>query len=157
MNTQLTPTPEQLRKRRRASLGMTLIEIMVVLAIISLILGGVGVVALKQFQAAQGDDARNDVVQIQQAVEQYMLQKRGKCPKNLQELKASGIASRISKDPWGNDYNILCPGEHSTVDVISPGEDGELGTDDDITNYQDEGEGDIKGGKGDKGDKDKDR
>jgi general secretion pathway protein G len=154
MHTQENPTPVQRRRRRRrASLGMTLIEIMVVLAIISLILGGVGLVAFNQFKSAQSDDARNDVVQIQQAVEQFMLQKRGKCPKNLQELKASGIASRVSKDPWGNDYNIVCPGEHSSVDVISPGADGELGTDDDIANYQDEGEGDIK----EKGGKDKDK
>ena len=155
MHTQENPTPVQRRRRRRrASLGMTLIEIMVVLAIISLILGGVGLVAFNSFKDAQADDARNDVVQIQQAVEQYMLQKRGKCPKSLQELKASGIASRISKDPWGNDYNIVCPGEHSSVDVVSPGEDGELGTDDDVANYQDEGEGDIKE-KG--GGKDKDK
>lgn len=123
---------------RRASLGMTLIEIMVVVAIISLVLGGVGIMAFSRYQDAQIDTAKNQTVQIQQAVEQFRLQKRGKCPKNLQDLKASGIAGKISKDPWGNDYVIKCPGEKTSVDVMSAGPDGEMGNEDDIANYQDE-------------------
>lgn len=121
-----------------AQRGMTLIEIMVVVAIISLVLGGVGLMAFNQFKQAQTDTARKDVVQIQQAVELYMTQKRGKCPKTLQDLKASGVAAKVSKDPWGNDYQINCPGEKTSVDVISSGPDGELGTEDDVNNYTDE-------------------
>lgn len=117
--------------------GMTLIEIMVVVAIIGLVLGGVSLMAFNSFAKAQEDNARKDVVQIQQAVEMYMTQKRGKCPKNLQDLKASGIAGRIGADPWGSDYEIKCPGENASVDVISPGKDREVGTEDDITNYND--------------------
>ena len=123
---------------RRRSRGMSLIEIMVVMAIISMILGGIGVVAFNQFKKAQLDNAKNETVRIKQAVEQYMLQKRGKCPKSLQDLKAAGIVDKISKDPWGNDFEIKCPGEKTSVDVISPGPDGELGTPDDIANYHDE-------------------
>ena len=140
MNTQqktaVTPHPSAVL--RASQRGMTLIEIMVVVAIISLVLGGVGIMAFNAFKNAQTDNARKDVVQIQQAVEMYRTQKRGKCPKTLQDLKASGIASKISKDPWGNDYVIKCPGEQAEIDVISAGPDGEPGTEDDITNYQDE-------------------
>ena len=121
--------------------GMTLIEIMVVVAIISLVLGGVGLMAFNQFKQAQTDTARKDVVQIQQAVELYMTQKRGKCPKTLQDLKAAGFIARVSKDPWGGDYTFKCPGEKTSVDVVSPGEDGEMGTADDIANYETEEEG----------------
>ncbi len=119
---------------------MTLIEIMVVVAIIALLMGGFGFLAFNSFAQAQIDDAKKNVVQIQAGVEMYMTQKRGKCPKSLQDLKASGITGRVAKDPWGNDYHIKCPGEKLTVDVISMGKDGELGTEDDITNY-DEDEG----------------
>ncbi len=127
-----------LARAARRSRGMTLIEIMVVVAIIGLVLGGVGVMAFNQFKSAQTDAAKKDTVQIQQAVEIYMTQKRGKCPKTLQDLKASGVAAKVTKDPWGNDYQIKCPGEKTSVDVISAGPDGQFDTEDDIANYQDE-------------------
>jgi general secretion pathway protein G len=138
------PLPRR-RRRRRSQLGMTLIEIMVVLAIISLILGGVGVMAFNRFKDAQADDAKNQVVQIHQLVEQFMLQKR-KCPKNVQELKAAGIASKVSKDPWGNDYEIRCEqGSADGIEVRSMGVDGTMGTDDDLSSLADEAEGKVEG------------
>lgn len=126
------------RAASRSSLGMTLIEIMVVVAIASMIMGGVGLVAFKQFKQAQGSTAKKDTIQIQQSVEMYMLQKKNKCPKTLQDLRAAGAVTRVIKDPWGEEYEIKCPGEHGTVDVISAGPDGEFGTDDDVSNYGDE-------------------
>jgi general secretion pathway protein G len=125
---------------KKGSRGMSLIEIMVVLAIISMILGGIGVMAFNRFKDAQLEQAKNQTVQIQQAVEQYMMQKRGKCPKSLQDVKAAGFINKVSKDPWGNDYELKCPGEQLTnsVDVVSAGPDGEFGTPDDIANYHDD-------------------
>ena len=130
------------RARNRARLasqrGMTLIEIMVVVAIISLILGGVGVMAFNRFQDARLSTARNEVVTVQGAIEQYRVTKRGKCPKSLQDLKAAGFINKIGKDPWGNDYDFKCPGEKAAVDVVSGGPDGQLGNEDDIANYDEE-------------------
>ncbi len=130
----LAPLHRNLRAvMARGSRGMTLIEIMVVVAIVSLLMGGIGVVAFRRFQDAQHDTARNNAVQQAQLVEQYMLQKRGKCPKSWQDLKAAGVSGKVVKDPWGNDFTMKCPGEHGTVDVSSVGPDGEPGTEDDIT------------------------
>ncbi len=114
----------------RASRGMTLIEIMIVVAIISLIMGGVGLVAFQRFQAAQLDTARNNALQQQQLVEQYMIQKRGKCPKSWQDLVKANIATKVLKDPWGNEFILECDG--GKVKVSSAGPDGEPGTEDDI-------------------------
>jgi len=132
------------RAALRSSLGMTLIEIMVVVAIASMIMGGVGLVAFQKYKQAQESTAKKDTIQIQQSVEMYMLQKKNKCPKTLQDLRAAGAITRVIKDPWGAEYEIKCPGEHGTVDVTSPGPDGELGTDDDISNYDDEVDEDEK-------------
>lgn len=43
-------------------------------------------------------------------------------------------------DPWGNKYQYQCPGQHNTTsyDLASAGPDGQLGTEDDITNFDDE-------------------
>jgi len=43
----------------------------------------------------------------------------------------------LPKDPWGHDYLYDCPGRHNpdSYDLLSPGQDGLLGTDDDITNW----------------------
>lgn len=44
------------------------------------------------------------------------------------------------KDPWGNKYQYQCPGQHNTTsyDLSSAGSDGQQGTEDDITNFDDE-------------------
>ncbi len=122
-------------KGKSTDRGMTLIEILVVLAIISLIIGGVGVVAFGQLAKAKVNTAKNQVVQIQQQCEMYMLEKNGKCPKDLADLKAAGVINKVSKDPFGKDYVLTCPGEHGSIDVVSYGPDGEPGGDDDITSW----------------------
>lgn len=130
------------RSRRRVSvtarqLGMTLIEIMVVVAIISLIMGGIGLMAFNRFQDAQLGTARTELTKIKGAIETYRVNKRGKCPKTMEDLKAAGIIDKVAKDPWGTTYEFKCPGEKDQVDVISAGPDAEMGTSDDIASYDD--------------------
>ena len=145
MNTQLQQLIRRRRQLARAakrSRGMTLIEIMVVVAIIGLIMGGVGLMAFSRFQDAQVDTAKKDVVQIEQAVQMYKMQKSSKCPKSMQDLKAAGMINKVTKDPWNTAYELKCPGDEGRqVDVISAGPDQEMGTEDDISNFMEEGEG----------------
>jgi general secretion pathway protein G len=44
------------------------------------------------------------------------------------------------EDPWKNTYQYQFPGQQSTFtyDLISPGSDGQLGTDDDISNFDED-------------------
>ena len=46
-----------------------------------------------------------------------------------------GYITRLPQDPWGNEYQLLNPGEQGAVDIFSMGPDGEAGTDDDIGNW----------------------
>lgn len=122
--------------RASAAKGMSLIEILVVLAIMGLIMGGVAVVAGDAFSGAQGDTAKNDITQLVSNVEMYKIKKRGKCPKSVEALKAAGVIRRANKDPWGTDYKIACPGEHGAVDISSAGPDKQFDTEDDIKSWE---------------------
>lgn len=127
----------------RSARGMTLIEILVVLAIIGLIMGGVAIVAFNAFDDSKSKAAAKDIATLAQSVEMYRLQKN-KCPKSAQDLKAAGIIQKITKDPWGQDYVIKCPGEHGPVDITSLGKDGEV-SEDDINSWDENlGEGTEK-------------
>jgi general secretion pathway protein G len=53
-------------------------------------------------------------------------------PRNYKE---GGYIKRLPADPWQNEYQLLSPGEHGTIDVFSVGPDGQAGTDDDIGNW----------------------
>jgi len=45
-------------------------------------------------------------------------------------------ADAVPSDAWKNEFAYRCPGEHGRYyDLVSPGPDGEEGTEDDITNY----------------------
>jgi general secretion pathway protein G len=124
------------QRRRRRNRGMTLIEILVVLAIIGLIVGGVSVVAFSALADSKVKAAASDVIKLQAACEQFMLQKNDKCPKTMADLKAAGVVARVQKDPWGEEFQIVCPGEHGSVDVISYGPDRKAGGGDDVVSWE---------------------
>jgi general secretion pathway protein G len=61
-------------------------------------------------------------------------------PKNGTNWKGPYLKKAIANDPWGNPYSYQCPGTHNTsgYDISSPGSDGKLDSDDDITNWSEE-------------------
>ena len=50
------------------------------------------------------------------------------------------------QDPWRNNYHYQFPSQQNTFgyDLVSPGPDGQLGTDDDITNFDDQQERQLR-------------
>jgi len=123
--------------RRRQS-GFTLLEIMIVLAIIAMIAGGVGVAVFKQFQKAKVSTAKLRVKAARDAVTQYMIETPS-CPHGIDELVSGKYLDRSnSKDPWGSNLTLRCPGANDTegADVSSPGPDKQEGTADDIKSWE---------------------
>ncbi len=124
--------------------GMTLVEIMVVLAIIGLVVGVVGVQIFGRLQEAQVKTAQTQMKQINEALDLYRLSQRS-YPTTAEGLaalvtphgNAQPFMSRIPKDPWDNDYVYISPGSHNQngVDIMSYGPDGVQGGGDDIGNW----------------------
>lgn len=114
------------------SRGVTLIEILIVLAIVGLIAGGVAVVAVPKYAEAQKKQAQTDARTIHPAAEKYRVDHTGdQCPtvELLREKKELSQASKIT-DPWDTPYKIVC-GDEDTM-VMSFGPDKKENTADDI-------------------------
>lgn len=118
--------------------GMTLIEIMIVVAIIGLIMSGVTVVAVQQWRKAQVKDAARTVHTVVGALDLYATSNQNPCPGNLDELVQQKLLSKHPKDPWGEELIYRCPGEQNRegADLMSKGPDRKEGTEDDIKSWE---------------------
>ncbi|WMO15577.1 type II secretion system major pseudopilin GspG [Pseudoalteromonas piscicida] len=135
--------------------GFSLLEVMVVLVIIGMILSIVAPNVMGQQEEAAKEKARLDIRQIEDAMKMYKL-KNKRYPTTEQGLESlvtqtnidpvpkrfpeGGFISKLPEDPWGNPYQLVSPGEMSQIDIFSMGPDGEVGTDDDIGNWDTEDE-----------------
>lgn len=119
--------------RRAAQRGMTLIEIMIVVAIIAMVAGGVAVVAMPKMKEAQIKSAETGARVIRNAVSQWQLAENeyGTCPTVSQLIEDKQLdAGQNTVDPWGEDYTITCADDE--VVVASMGPDKKKGSKDDI-------------------------
>ena len=110
--------------------GMTLIEIMIVLAIMAAVMGGVLVSVRQGTQRAQNNEARTRAAQVMSAVAEVRIMTPRAQP-SIDELVGQGyLAERQAEDPWGNRFQIQYSG--SEITVTSAGRDGSFGNEDDI-------------------------
>jgi len=140
--------------RRSKDAGFTLIEIMVVIAIIGILATLIVPKIMGRPDEARATAAKQDVGTIVQALKLYRLD-IGRYPTTDQGLKAlvekptsepvpqnwkaGGYLESLPKDPWGNLYQYSNPGTNGEIDVYSFGADGKLGgtaLDTDIGNWQ---------------------
>ena len=122
--------------------GMTLLEIMIVLAILALIMGlVVGPRVMKMFASSKVDIAKATVQKY--AFEAYPSWSAAhpdkSCPDKLEDLNEY-MNNKDIKDPWGNNYIMYCgqnlPAGAKGLAVKSLGEDGKDGTSDDVFSWK---------------------
>ena len=117
---------------RRRQRGVTLFEVLIVVAILSMIAGGVAFFALPQYQKAQVKTAKSAAQIMRQAVSQWQAtNNETTCPTMSQLVQEKLLdPGQTTNDPWGQPFTMSCSEEG--VVVLSSGPDKKKGTKDDI-------------------------
>jgi general secretion pathway protein G len=137
----------------RRARGFTLIEVLVVVAILAILAAIVVPRVMDRPDEARRVAAKADIAAIVQALKLYRLD-NGSYPQTDQGLlalvqkptsnpvppnwKQGGYLERLPKDPWQSDYQYLNPGVRGEIDVFSLGADrarGGEGNNADIGNW----------------------
>lgn len=117
---------ELIAARRRSRRGMSLVEIMVVIAIITTLMGVIGYGVMQVYQGAQVDTTILQMGEVNKRIELYSLKKG--VPSMSEGLSAVYSGAEVPKDSWGNDFIFVTPGANGTdYDLVSYGKDGQEG------------------------------
>ena len=127
--------------------GITFLEILVVIAILALLVAGIGISVMPAVARAKVRTAHAQISELQHAVGLHV--------RNCQHppTTAEGLAALVIKpescvawkpslrhsvprDPWGNRYDYASPGTHGDdAEIRSRGPDGVLDTADDLVSW----------------------
>ena len=126
----------------KAPRGMTLLEIMIVLAILALVMGlVVGPRVLRMFGKSKTDIAALTVKKYAYEAfgEWAQTHPNQQCPAKLEDL-TEYMDSKDTKDPWGTPYQMKCgpnlpAGVKGGMAVVSAGEDQKFDTGDDVKSW----------------------
>ncbi|ARD24261.1 MULTISPECIES: type II secretion system major pseudopilin GspG [Shewanella] len=137
----------QVNRKQR---GFTLLEVMVVIVILGILASMVVPNLMGNKDKADLQKAVSDIVALENALDMYRLdnsvypttdqgldalvQKPTSSPEP-RNYRPDGYLKRLPQDPWRNDYYLLSPGENGRIDIFSAGPDGQVGTEDDIGNW----------------------
>ena len=139
------------RMNKSGQTGFTLMELLVVLAILGLLMSLVGPRVLNQLGGAKTKTALIQIKDLEQSLEMYKLDV-GRFPstgEGLQALvtkpsNAAGwngpyLKSDVPLDPWKREYQYKYPGERGELDIFTYGQNGTPGgegEDSDVGNWQ---------------------
>ena len=128
-------------KKLQSNRGFTLLEIIVVVAIIAILAAYIAPKVAGRVDDARISKAKSDNRVLESSLELYKLD-NFVYPSGEQGLEAlvnkpsgegtknwrdGGYIKKLNKDPWGNPYQYLYPGSNGEFDVFSLGADAAVG------------------------------
>jgi general secretion pathway protein G len=117
---------------RQCERGVTLFEVLIVVAILAMVAGGVAVFALPKYREAQISSAETGARVIRTAVQNWQAgNNETTCPTISQLVQEKHLdPGQNTNDSWGQAYVLQCTDDD--VVIISSGPDKKKGTKDDI-------------------------
>ena len=136
--------------KRRFNKGFTLVEILVVMVILGLLVALVGPRLFGHIGTSNTKAAKAQIELFAVALDSFRLEV-GRYPLSEEGLASLSVdpgverwngpylRSEVPKDPWGNPYNYISPGEHGDYDLMSYGKGespGGEGEEQDVTSWK---------------------
>lgn len=118
--------------------GFTLVELLVVMAIIAMLAALVGPKLFPKLGKGKQAAAKAQIELLGQALDQFRLdvsrypttqEGLGSLMTNpgVDNWEGPYLKKALPADPWGKSYQYLCPGTHGEYDLLSYGRDGTAG------------------------------
>lgn len=138
-----------MKKNLQNNKGLTLVEIMIVMALVVMLGSFAGVKLVDQYNKARVDGVKIQIANFKQGLDAYYLAHNmyphttqgleallskptvGKIPENYPDNGYLG-KKEVPKDAWNNPYHYECE-DYQNYKIWSDGKDGQTGTADDIS------------------------